>query len=169
MLLEGKSAIVAGVGPGMGRAVSVALAKHGAHVMMMARTKEIIAQVSTEIEALGRKAPYHLGDVTNRRDCEAAAEAAFKAFGGVDVLVYNAFYQGDLRPLIDVDFDDWRRVLDVNLLGSVNMVRAVVPQMEKQGGGRIIMIISLQGLKLVPGGFGCYSCHLGPKGPMFGN
>jgi len=157
MLLKGKSAIVAGIGPGMGRAVSIALAKHGADVMMMARKKETIERVSLEIEALGRKAPYYLGDVTNRRDCDATAEAAVQVLGSVDVLVYNAFYQGELKSLIDVNLDDWRRVLDVNLFGSINMVRAVVPHMEKQGDGRIIMINSLQGLKMVPGGFGCYS------------
>jgi NAD(P)-dependent dehydrogenase (short-subunit alcohol dehydrogenase family) len=178
MLLAGKVALVSGVGPGMGRDVSLALAQHGADVMMTARSKEIIARVVPEIGALGRKSRFVLGDITDPESCERVAKTAADELGGIDILVNNAFFQGDRKPLMEIDSDDWRHVLEVNVLGSMNMTRAVVPFMEQREEGRIIMVNSMQGLRMVPGGFGTYASskaalasitrtlafELGPKG-----
>ncbi|MBJ19389.1 MAG: SDR family oxidoreductase [bacterium] len=178
MLLNGKVAIVSGVGPGMGRDTALALATHGADVVLMARSEEVVIGVAPEIEAVGRKACIVLGDITDQGACERVAKVAAEEFGRIDILVNNAFFQGERKPLMEVESDDWRRVLEVNLLGSMNMTRAVVPFMEERGEGRIIMVNSMQGLRTVPGGFGPYASskaalasitktlayELGPKG-----
>lgn len=157
MLLAGKVAIVSGVGPGMGRDISLALAEHGADVMLTARSNDVISTVVPQIEALGRKARVVLGDITDVEACERVAKTAADELGGLDILVNNAFFQGERKSLMEIDSDDWRRVLEVNLLGSMNMTRAAVPFMEQRGGGRIIMVNSMQGLRTVPGGFGTYA------------
>lgn len=143
MLLDGKVAIVSGIGPGMGRDLSLAFAREGADVALAGRTQDKLDAVADEVTALGRRAHTVVCDVSDEAGCVAAATSTAEALGGVDILVNNAFDGGDAKELMDADLDDWRRTMDVNLWGSLAMTRAVVPHMEKRGDGRIIMINSM--------------------------
>ena len=140
MLLEGKVAIVSGIGPGMGRDISLAFAREGADVALGGRTLSKLEGVAAEVEALGRRAFPVVCDVSDEEACVAAVDSVAKELGGVDILVNNAYDGGDAKEFMDADLADWRRTMDVNLWGSLAMTRAVVPHMEQRGDGRIIMI-----------------------------
>ncbi len=140
MLLEGKVAIVSGIGPGMGRDISLAYAREGADVALGGRTLSKLEGVAAEVEALGRRAFPVVCDVSDEEACASAVDSVAQELGGVDILVNNAYDGGDAKEFMDADLADWRRTMDVNLWGSLAMTRAVVPHMEQRGDGRIIMI-----------------------------
>jgi NAD(P)-dependent dehydrogenase (short-subunit alcohol dehydrogenase family) len=93
VLLEGKAAIVSGVGPGLGRSIAVALAREGASVGMGARTPSTLESVAEEIEAAGGRAVWRRTDISAPDDCRALVEATAEAFGRVDVLVNSGHHK----------------------------------------------------------------------------
>jgi NAD(P)-dependent dehydrogenase (short-subunit alcohol dehydrogenase family) len=139
VLLQNKVAIVSGVGAGVGRAVALAFAREGADVALAGRTEHFLVEVAAEVESLGRRALCIATDVTEPAQCERLAEATDAAFGGIDVLVNNAFVSTPHAPLMDSDLDDWRRPMEVNYWGSLNVTHAVVPYMRRRGGGHVVM------------------------------
>jgi NAD(P)-dependent dehydrogenase (short-subunit alcohol dehydrogenase family) len=143
MLLEDRVAIVSGIGPGMGRDISLALAREGANLVLGARTEERLREVAAEVEGLGRKVAWLPTDVTNNDQCVALAEKAVEAFGGIDVLVNNAFVQPPLKRIEYDDIEQWRRSHEVNVIGSLQMTRAVLAQMKEQRSGSIVFINSM--------------------------
>jgi NAD(P)-dependent dehydrogenase (short-subunit alcohol dehydrogenase family) len=160
MLLEGKVAIVSGIGPGMGRDVSLLFAEHGADVVLGARTEAKVQAVAGEVEALGRKAvPVRL-DICDRESCDAAVAAAMGAFGRIDILVNNAFHDGDFTPFESADLDSWRTTVDTNLFGTLQLTQAVVPAMKAQGDGRVVMVNSMSSVRIQPR-FGAYAASKG--------
>jgi NAD(P)-dependent dehydrogenase (short-subunit alcohol dehydrogenase family) len=156
MLLEDRVAIVSGIGPGMGRDVSLALAREGAHVVLAARTQASLDAVAAEIRALGRRTLCVPTDIAKAEDCKRLADAARAELGAVDVLVNNAFLSAPYELFENVDLDDWRRIFDVNLFGSLALSQAVVPHMKERGGGSIIMINTMS-LRIVEPRFGGYA------------
>ena len=155
-LLEGKVAIVSGIGPGMGRDISLQFAEHGAKVVAGARTKENVDAVVDEIKAIdGDAIGVHL-DITDNASCDAAAAAAVEHFGHIDVLVNNAFSDGDHRSFTSADLDNWRTTMETNFFGTLQLTKSVVPIMKNQGDGRIIMINSMSAVRIDPR-FGAYA------------
>jgi NAD(P)-dependent dehydrogenase (short-subunit alcohol dehydrogenase family) len=140
MLLEGKAAIVSGIGPGMGRDISLALAREGCDVALGARRHEHLTPVAAEVEALGRRAVWVPTDITDPDACQNLADSAFEAFGRIDILVNNAFRNGYLVPFLEADLEKWRKSMEVNLFGTLQLTRAVVPYMQQLDDARIIMI-----------------------------
>jgi len=146
MLLEGKTALIAGVGPGMGREIALLFARNGANLVLGARKTEKVDAVAAEIAELGAgvKAEVVRLDVTDLAACQAAVARATDTFGGLDVLVNNAFHQGDFTTFEESDPQRWRRVMDVNLWGTLQMTQTAVPALKAAaGGGRIVMINSM--------------------------
>jgi NAD(P)-dependent dehydrogenase (short-subunit alcohol dehydrogenase family) len=142
-MLDGRAAIVSGVGPGMGRDIALLLAEHGADIVLGARSADRCEAVAKEIEAIGRRAmPVRL-DITDEASCEAAAQACVDAWGRIDILVNNAFNDGNHRTFEASTLDEWKATMDVNLWGTLQMTRAVIPAMKEQGDGRIVMINSM--------------------------
>ena len=131
MLLEDRVCVVAGVGPGLGRQVSLALADHGADVVLAARREEVLRNVAQEVEAAGRRALVLPTDVTDAAQCEALAAATVREFGGVDVLVNNVFAADVYKTFRRVELDDWRRLVDVNLFGPLQVTKAFIPHMQE--------------------------------------
>ncbi len=156
MLLAGKKAVVSGIGPGMGRDISLALAREGADVAMGARTQSRLEEVAAEVEALGRRAAWSVTDVASQKDCDRLAGLAASRLGGVDVLVANAFVQPPFETLEDASEETWRQALDTNLLGGVRMAKAVLPHMRRRGGGSIVFVNSMSARRARPF-FGVYS------------
>jgi NAD(P)-dependent dehydrogenase (short-subunit alcohol dehydrogenase family) len=140
MLLEGKVGIVSGVGPGIGRAIALALAREGADVVLAARGDDTPRSVAAEIEGLGRRAISVPTDITDGDSCVHLAEATHAAFGRIDVLVNNAALARPVVHLADGDLDDWRPAMEVNFWGTLRLTQAVVPYMRARGDGRVIMI-----------------------------
>ncbi len=143
-LLEGRVAIVSGVGPGLGRSVALALGRAGADVALAARRRDALEPVADELAALGRRACVVPTDITVADDCRALADRADHELGGVDVLVNNAFTEEDWRqPFDGFDPERWRAPMEVNCFGSLQLSQATVPYLRARGGGSIIMTTTL--------------------------
>ena len=140
MLLEGKVAFVSGIGPGMGRDISLAFAREGASVALGGRTLSRLEAVAEEVEAFGVRAFPVVCDIADEAQCTEAVNSAAKELGRLDILVNNAYDGGDAKLFMDADFDRWRQTIEVNLFGSLAMTRAAVPHLEATGDGRVIMI-----------------------------
>src|SRR3954451_21202966 len=100
MLLEGKVAIVSGIGPGMGRDISLALAGEGADIVLGGRTEAKLEKVASEVEALGRRALPVACDIADLDSCTALADRAAAELGGVHILVNNAFDGGNAKSFL---------------------------------------------------------------------
>ena len=140
MLLEGRVAIVSGVGPGIGREVALALAREGADVALAARSEDRLAKVAADVAALGCRAICVPTDVARAEDRERLAETTLKELGRVDILVNNAFMQPPLKPVEDLADEDWQRAFEVNMLGGMGMAKAVLPAMRSHDGGSIVFV-----------------------------
>jgi NAD(P)-dependent dehydrogenase (short-subunit alcohol dehydrogenase family) len=160
VLLENRVAIVSGIGPGMGRDISLALAREGADVALAARTAPTLEALAQEIRALGRRALPVPTDIADPAQCRRLAEATRAELGRIDVLVNNAFRSGPYDPVETATMDDWRKIFDVNLFGSVQLSQAVIPAMKQAGGGSIIMINSMS-LRVIEPRFGGYAASKG--------
>jgi len=159
-MLDGKVAFVSGIGPGMGRDIAMLLARHGADVVLGARRTEQSEEVAAEVRALGRRAEVVTLDITDPDACEGAVERATSALGGLDVLVNNAFQDGNHKRFLDAPLDEWRATMDVNLWGTLQMTRAAAPAMIERGGGSIVMINSMSTHR-VEATYGAYAASKG--------
>jgi 3-oxoacyl-[acyl-carrier protein] reductase len=138
--LTGKVAIVTGAGRNIGRAIALALAGGGASVVINARSNRAEAEaVAREIEVLGVKALVHVGDVADAADVQAMADAAVKEFGNIDILVNNAALRRE-KAFADMDYAEWREILDVTLDGAFHCTKACLPGLRKSGAGTIVNI-----------------------------
>jgi len=142
--LKGRVAIITGAGGGLGRAHALELARHGAQVVVndMGASAQAVAD---EICAAGGKAIACAGDVTRYDDMKAMAAGALSAFGRIDILVNNAGILRD-RTFAKMPLEEFRLVLDVHVMGSVNATKAVWLYMQVQEYGRIVMTTSSSGL-----------------------
>ncbi|MBV9950510.1 MAG: SDR family NAD(P)-dependent oxidoreductase, partial [Acidimicrobiia bacterium] len=156
MLLDGKVAVVSGIGPGMGRDISLALAQQGADIVLGGRTEAKLEAVAKEVEALGRNALPVRCDVVDPDACFELADRAAAELGGIDILVNNAFHGGDAKSVLEADLQAWRDVIDINLFGALHMTRAIAPQMEARGGGYIVMINTMS-TERIQAKFGSYT------------
>jgi NAD(P)-dependent dehydrogenase (short-subunit alcohol dehydrogenase family) len=143
MLLEGRIAIVSGIGPGLGRDAALALAREGADLALGARSAERLESVAKEVTALGRRVLALPTDITRQDDCRRLVERTREAFGGIDVLVNNAFHPGTYVPIEKAQLEAWREPFEVNVLGSLRLAREVVPAMRERGRGSIVMVNSM--------------------------
>ncbi len=143
MKLKNKVAIVTGAGQGIGRAIALALAREGAKVVVGdISNKE--GEVAKEIEGFGSEALAVKADIWNRKETEEMAKAAIDKFGRIDILVNNAGIY-PFKSLVEMEEEDWDRVLGVNLKGVFNCTKAVLPQMIQHKSGIIINISSTVG------------------------
>jgi 3-oxoacyl-[acyl-carrier protein] reductase len=144
MKFEGKVALVTGAARGIGEAIALTLAREGADVVVTDVDLEGAQRVAQEIERLGRKARAIQADVSQREAVNQLVSEAVSLFGKIDILVNNA---GIIRrgTFLDHDPQDWEQVLSVNLGGTFNCAKEVVPPMIKQGEGKIINISSVVG------------------------
>jgi len=148
-LLEGKVAIVTGAGGGLGRAHAMALAQHGARVVVNDLGGELEGSraraVVHEIERHGGEAIANGGNVTDFAEMQAMVEATIAKWGRVDILVNNAGILRD-KSFAKMGLDDFRLVMDVHVMGAVNCTKAVWDHMRAQNYGRIVFTTSSSGL-----------------------
>lgn len=160
MLLDGKVALVTGIGPGMGRDISLALAKEGADIVMVARSDRAMPGIAAEVEALGRKVWQLHGDVAVREDCDAVAAFVADEVGRLDVLVNSAFNAGRMMSFEDSDLEKWRRPMDVNYFGTLQMTQALLPTLKATaadtGDVRVIMINTMS-VQVIEANHGSYA------------
>jgi NAD(P)-dependent dehydrogenase (short-subunit alcohol dehydrogenase family) len=149
--LEGRVAVVTGASRGIGRAIALRLAAAGARVVVSSRKLEGVQAVADEIRAAGGEALAVQCHVGQPDDVTALVARTVEAFGRLDVAINNAATNPHFGPLLSADEGQWLKILDTNLLGMVRLCRAVAPQMEKQGGGKIVNLASVAGLRPSPG------------------
>ena len=143
--LTGKTALVTGGARGIGKAISLTLARQGADIAFVDVGRPEVAEATVaEIQALGRRALYIAADVTDPEACVKAVGATLEAFGKVDILVNNAGITRD-DLIMRMPIDDWKKVLEVNLFGAFYMIKAVIRPMLKAHAGRIINMSSVSG------------------------
>ncbi len=142
-ILSGKVCVVSGVGPGLGRQAARALAAHGADLVLAARRQSSLEEVRNEIQEMGARALVVPTDIKDPEACARVASAAVEEFGGVDVLVNNAFRMDVFQSFEEVDLALWRKIMDINLFGTLQMTRAVLPAMRERGGGSVVMVASM--------------------------
>jgi 3-oxoacyl-[acyl-carrier protein] reductase len=140
-LLQGKIAIVTGASRGIGRAIALTLARQGASLVINGNSADLLQKLSVEIEALGQKCAIQLGDIAKPETAAAIAQTAIDSFGRIDVLVNNAGINMRSSSL-EMKLEEWQRVMDVNLNGTLHCCRAVLPYMIKQQSGKIVNISS---------------------------
>ncbi len=140
--LQGKTAVVIGGTTGIGHALSLGLADAGADVVASARRAEQVEQTAAQIEAKGRKTLRRTSDVQDRASLEALRDEVLKVFGKVDILV-NCAGITKRAPTIDFPEEDWNRIIDVNLTGTMRGCQVFGESMLSRGYGRIVNIASL--------------------------
>jgi len=148
--LKDKVALVTGGARGIGQAIAMAFAKEGADIVVADVNLEIAQKTASEIESLGRKALALEMDVTNYEKVEEGINKILDKMGKVDILVNNAGITKD-NLLLRMSQADWDAVINVNLKGTFNCIKAVSRPMIKQRSGRIISIASIIGLMGNPG------------------
>lgn len=138
--LTGKVAVVTGAGRNIGRAIALTLAEGGASVLVNARSNRAEAEaVAREVEAAGGKAIVHIGDVADTKSVQAMADAAVRQLGRIDILVNNAALRRE-KSFAEMDYAEWREILDVTLDGAFHCTKACLPSLRKSGQGTVVNI-----------------------------
>lgn len=147
--IKGKTALVTGAGKGIGRATAIALAKEGVNIGLLARTEEDLKNVAETIESIGVKVAYATADVSSLEQVELATEKLTGQLGPFDILINNAG-TAKFGGFLELTPEDWKNIIDVNLMGVYYVTRAVLPQLIEKNGGDIINISSTAGQKGAP-------------------
>jgi NAD(P)-dependent dehydrogenase (short-subunit alcohol dehydrogenase family) len=142
---KGKIALVTGASRGIGRAVALALARAGAHVLALARTVGALEALDDEIRASGGTASLIPLDVTDRAAVEALGPALQGRFDRLDIFVANAGALGELAPLADLDEKSWARALDTNLVANWRLLKTLDPLLRASGAARVAVLTSRVG------------------------
>ena len=142
--LDGKVAIVTGASRGLGRAMALALAEAGADIAVAARSEAELAETAAAVEKLGRRAIAIRTDVTVYAEVEALVERTAGALGRLDIVVNNSGIAA-VKPMAEMPPEDFRRSVEVNLIGVFNGCRAAAGRLIAQRSGKIINLSSMLG------------------------
>jgi NADP-dependent 3-hydroxy acid dehydrogenase YdfG len=142
--LDGKVAIVTGASSGIGEATALELARQGASVALVARRHDRLVDLAGQIEEEGGKALPIEADVSDHGKVESLVTQTAGQFGGLHILVNNAGVML-LGPVEGADVEEWRRMIDVNLLGLLYCTREALPVIRDSGGGHIVNVSSVAG------------------------
>ncbi len=150
--IQGKIVLITGGGTGLGAEAARHLASKGAHVAVAGRRREKLDEVVAEIASAGGKARAYQLDVTDKRQVKAVVDAVIADFGGLDVLINNAGLM-PIRPMAEVNTEEWDAMIDVNIKGTLYGIAAALPVFLAQEHGHIINLSSVAGIKVfAPGG-----------------
>lgn len=138
--IKDKAVLITGAGRGIGKRLALGFANAGARVGLLARSKAELDLAQLEIEHGGGKALRIRADVKESDSLCAAVDRMTVKFGGVHVLITAAAVQGPIGPLVDTRLKHWAETIEVNLLGVVHALRAVLPQMVERRSGKIIVL-----------------------------
>jgi NAD(P)-dependent dehydrogenase (short-subunit alcohol dehydrogenase family) len=140
VILDGRTVLICGVGQGLGAEIARCAVRDGANVVLAARTAKTLEAIAGELDPTGERVACQTADVTDAASCAALAQAAVDRFGGLDALVQVAALDAVMGSVESVKPEDWRRTLEVNVVGAAQMVQAAVPHLKKRGGGAIVLI-----------------------------
>jgi len=145
--IQGKIALVTGAARGMGKAIALALAKEGADIVVNDINLEGATTTSEEVKKIGVNSMVVQADVAKEAEVQKMVDQIVDSWGSIDILVNNAGVAAFLL-VEDIEKSEWDRVLDINLGGTFNCSRAVIPIMKKRGGGKIVNMGSFAGKRM---------------------
>jgi NAD(P)-dependent dehydrogenase (short-subunit alcohol dehydrogenase family) len=145
--LEGKVAVITGSSRGIGKAIALRMAEHGAHVVISSRKLDACDAVVAEIKARGGTAMARACHVGRKEDLEALIGATIAEWGGIDILVCNAGVNVYAGPSVEMPDQAYERVMDTNVKSVFRLCNMVLPGMADRGGGSVILISSIGGLQ----------------------
>ncbi len=148
MRLKGKVAIITGAGMGMGREASVLFAQEGAKVIVFDLNEQAAKETVAEIEKNGGEALAFVGNVAKEADVKAAVEAGVARFGKLDILYANAgvLWKDRDKSVVETTEENWDIVQAINLKGPFFLTKHGIPELQKAGGGSIILVGSISAL-----------------------
>lgn len=147
---QNKVILLTGASSGIGEGLALEMCRRGAIVGVLARRSELLEGIAEKCEALPGDCRIFPGDVTDGRMVRAAADALRREFGGIDILIANAGIGGNNRETRELLPDAVREVIEINLMGAVNSVHAVLPAMLQKGSGQLVAVSSLAGFRGLP-------------------
>jgi 3-oxoacyl-[acyl-carrier protein] reductase len=142
--LENKIALITGAGRGIGKAISIALARAGCRVILSSRTQGQLDEVASTIRASAGDALVVAADLTRDDDLQRLTDTVFSACGGIDILVNNAGW-GKRAPVVRGKIEDWDQTFRLNLRAPMILARSFLPAMIAKGNGAVINIGSVSG------------------------
>ncbi len=145
--LEGKVALITGASKGIGEAIARNYANMGAKVVINSRKQEAVDAVANAINTEGGTAIGVAGQVGNMDDCQKIFDATMSAFGRIDIVVNNAATNPVFGPVENTDASVFDKIMNVNVKAPFELAKMCLPIMEKNGGGSIINVSSIGGLK----------------------
>lgn len=145
-----KVVFLTGASSGIGEKLALEIAKRGAVLGLLARREELLRELSAKCEQNGAKARYFPVDVTDPNEVSKAAEELRNEFGKIDILIANAGIGGNNSETRNLNADAVARVINTNLIGAVNAVSAVLPQMIERKSGHLVAISSLAAYRGLP-------------------
>ncbi|MBM7714648.1 3-oxoacyl-[acyl-carrier protein] reductase [Bacillus thermophilus] len=144
--LQGKNALITGAGRGIGRATAIAFAKEGIHVGLIGKTFDNLEKVAKELEAYEVNVTVAVADVSDHDSVMAAVDHVKSELGPIDILINNAGI-AKFGKFLDLTPEEFKRIIDVNVMGMYYVTRAVLPDMIERQSGDIINISSTAGQK----------------------
>lgn len=143
---KGKTALMTGAAAGIGRAVAIRFAQYGAKVAILDLNEEKLEYVKKEIEAYTKDVIAIKCDISNEEEVYAAVKKTEETIGNVDILVNNAAIWRYLDSFTNVSTDEWRKYMDINVMGTVYCTKAVLPKMLENRYGKIVNVSSVAGV-----------------------
>lgn len=140
--LQDRVALITGASRGIGRAVALAFAKEGAHVIAIARNRGALEELDDDIQAAGGIVTLLRLDLTNGEKVDALGPTVLERFGKLDVFVGNAGILGPLSPLGHISEKDWNQVLAINLTANWRLIRTLDPVLRQSDAGRVVLVTS---------------------------
>ena len=154
--LDGRVALVTGASKGIGETMARAMAEYGAHVVLSSRKQDAVDTVAESFRADGLAASAIAANMGSLDDIQRLVDFTLEACGGIDIIVNNAAANPVYGPLQDIDEGAFDKIIDVNLQGPLELCKRAYPALCRRGGGSIMHISSIGGLKPEPG-IGIYS------------
>ena len=148
-MIKGKVAIVTGAGGGVGKAISKRLSSEGCKVVMLGRGRTKLQKAASEI-GNKKNTMTVIADITKEAEVFSAIDQTINSFDKIDILVNNAGILNDPVPFHEMTEDRWDDLVKTNLFGTFRMTQAVIPVMMKNGGGSIVNISSVLGIRAIP-------------------
>jgi NAD(P)-dependent dehydrogenase (short-subunit alcohol dehydrogenase family) len=147
MQLEGRVALITGAGEGIGRAAAKLLAKEGARIGALGRTREDLESVAAEIEAEGGEAMVLCADISKPDQVQGAVQKLADGYGRIDVVFANAGINGVWAPIEELKPEEWEQTIAINLTGTFLTIKYAVPHLKQQGGS-VIVTSSVNGTRI---------------------
>jgi len=140
--LKDRIALITGASRGIGRAVALAFARQGAHVLLLARARTALEEIDDAIKESGGKATLIPLNLTDGKRVDALGPTLYERFGRLDILVGNAAILGRLSPLTHIPSEHWERVVATNLTANWRLIRTLDPLLRRSDAGRVIFVAS---------------------------